>query len=481
MKKISVIFLFAIGLLNVSCDSWLDLKPQSSLTANSMWQSEADAKAALNGAFARFRTAYQNNLIIWGDMRTGFYGNNFANGYVNYGMMWDNQVTPTTNGTNWGALYNNINDLNLILKYVPHIPNMSKSAYDNVIGSAYFLRAFNYFYIAKVWGAAPVVTVPTESDTQEGLYPKRDPVDVVLARVESDLIAAEPLLESSPGSAPFYASLNALYMLETDFYLWQYKVQGVKEALEKAKTAIDKVAGGTNMTVYSKAFDADTDDSCREILFSIPFIQDENTSNFAGNFLLSLVDVSGEYQNNPVPIGGGSWMTFTDEHYAFLHSEPLDTRADVNVQEFVTEKETYRWINKYVGHYTNGTRIFDTDYRIYRWAEANLFRAEIAVEQGDFPTALSELNKVAKRAYGVSKYYDGSYTKDELLKIILEERLKEFASEGKAWFDLIRFGKSFEYIPSLKGRENEKDILLWPVAQETINKNTNIEQTEGYK
>ena len=217
MKKISVIFLFAIGLLNVSCDSWLDLKPQSSLTANSMWQSEADAKAALNGAFARFRTAYQNNLIIWGDMRTGFYGNNFANGYVNYGMMWDNQVTPTTNGTNWGALYNNINDLNLILKYVPHIPNMSKSAYDNVIGSAYFLRAFNYFYIAKVWGAAPVVTVPTESDTQEGLYPKRDPVDVVLARVESDLIAAEPLLESSPGSAPFYASLNALYMLETDF------------------------------------------------------------------------------------------------------------------------------------------------------------------------------------------------------------------------------------------------------------------------
>ena len=229
MKKISVIFLFAIGLLNVSCDSWLDLKPQSSLTANSMWQSEADAKAALNGAFARFRTAYQNNLIIWGDMRTGFYGNNFANGYVNYGMMWDNQVTPTTNGTNWGALYNNINDLNLILKYVPHIPNMSKSAYDNVIGSAYFLRAFNYFYIAKVWGAAPVVTVPTESDTQEGLYPKRDPVDVVLARVESDLIAAEPLLESSPGSAPFYASLNALYMLETDFYLWQYKVQGVKQ------------------------------------------------------------------------------------------------------------------------------------------------------------------------------------------------------------------------------------------------------------
>ncbi len=481
MKKSYILVLAMACLSGTGCDSWLNLTPESSLTANSMWQSEADATAALNGAFARFRTIYDKNLFLWGDMRTGFYGNNYANGYVNYGMLWDNQVTPTTQGTDWSSLYNNINDLNLILKYVPGIPNMSKSGMDNVLGSAYFLRAFNYFFIAKVWGDAPVVTVPTESDTQEGLYPSRDPVETVLARVEADLTAAEPLLESSPGAAPFYASLNALYMLETDFYLWMYKVQGVEEALSKAKAAIDKVTGGTNMTVYSKAFDAETDDSCREILFSIPFVQDEKVSSFAGNFLLSLADVSADYQNNPVPIGGGGWMTFTDEHYAFLHSDPRDTRADINVQELVTEQETYRWINKYVGHYLNGTRVFDTDYRIYRWAEANLFRAEIAVEQDDFTTALSELNKVAKRAYGVSKFYNGTYTKDELRKIILEERLKEFATEGKAWFDLIRFGKSFEYIPSLKGREDEQDILLWPVNQTTINKNTNIEQTEGYK
>lgn len=481
MKRINILIMAILSVITVSCDSWLNLKPESSLTANSMWQSDADANAALNGAFARFRTAYQTNLMIWGEMRTGFYGNNTANGYVNYGMLWDNQVTPTTRGTNWENLYQNINDLNLILKYVPNIPNISKSVSDNVLGSAYFLRAFNYFYIAKIWGAAPVVITPTESDTQEDLYPKREPVEVVLARVEEDLLAAEPLLISSPGTAPFYASLNALYMLETDVYLWQYKVYGIKEALEKAKMAIDKVTGGTNMTEYSKAFDADTDESCREILFSIPFIQDENTSSFASNFLIALGDVDAKYHNNPVPIGGGGWMTFTDDYYAFLHSNSLDSRAIINVQEFVGENTTYRWINKYVGHYLNGTRIFDTDYRIYRWAEANLFRAEIAVEQDDFPTALSELNKVAKRAYGVSKYYNGTYTKEQLLEIILEERLKEFASEGKAWFDLIRFGKSFEYIPSLKGRENEKNILLWPVNQETINRNTNIEQTEGYK
>ena len=131
-------------LSGTGCDSWLNLTPESSLTANSMWQSEADATAALNGAFARFRTIYDKNLFLWGDMRTGFYGNNYANGYVNYGMLWDNQVTPTTQGTDWSSLYNNINDLNLILKYVPGIPNMSKSGMDNVLGSAYFLYSIDH-------------------------------------------------------------------------------------------------------------------------------------------------------------------------------------------------------------------------------------------------------------------------------------------------------------------------------------------------
>ena len=65
-------------------------------------------------------------------------------------------------------------------------------------------------------------------------------------------------------------------------------------------------------------------------------------------------------------------------------------------------------------------------------------------------------------------------------EIILNERLKEFATEGKAWFDLIRFGKVFERVETLKGRENEQNILLWPVNDASINTNKNITQTPGY-
>jgi hypothetical protein len=65
--------------------------------------------------------------------------------------------------------------------------------------------------------------------------------------------------------------------------------------------------------------------------------------------------------------------------------------------------------------------------------------------------------------------------------ILLDERLKEHATEGKAWFDLIRMGQVFDRVESLKGRENELNILLWPVDNASINTNPAIKQTPGYE
>lgn len=87
---------------------------------------------------------------------------------------------------------------------------------------------------------------------------------------------------------------------------------------------------------------------------------------------------------------------------------------------------------------------------------------------------------VAERAYGQEDYYSGSFTGEELNNIILDERLKELQLEGKAWFDLIRFDQVFDRVWSLEGKENEQNILLWPVNSSTLNRNPNLEQTQGY-
>src|SRR5690606_34397595 len=121
---------------------------------------------------------------------------------------------------------------------------------------------------------------------------------------------------------------------------------------------------------------------------------------------------------------------------------------------------------------------FTSDIPIYRYAEAILFKAEIENEQGGDPVA--QLNKIARRAYGTPNYYSLPLSKVQINKIILTERMKEFAAEGKSWWDHIRLGLAFTDIPALVGRENETNILLWPVVSASINGNPNIKQTEGY-
>ena len=67
-----------------------------------------------------------------------------------------------------------------------------------------------------------------------------------------------------------------------------------------------------------------------------------------------------------------------------------------------------------------------------------------------------------------------------LNEAIVTERMKEFAAEGKLWWDYIRLGVVFKKAPYLVGRDNERNVLLWPVSQTSINKNPNITQTPGY-
>lgn len=480
--KIIYILLTFIGLFATSCDSWLDLNPKSSITVNSMWKNSSDAKAALNGAFNRFRTAFQTNYIIWGDYRTGFYGNGVDNGSVDRGNIWNNLLITSTVGTDWAGLYTAINDCNLILKHTPAIAFEKEGERDYVMGSAYFLRAFCYYYIGRIWGDAPVLITGFESDSQEGLFPTRNPVGDVFNQVEKDLEEAYDLLSPNGGKAPFEITKETVSMLQTDFYLWQAKVNGQgTAAVDKADKALSNVLNSSFKLSdnYESVF---RDEENKEIIFSIAFVEAENTSSFAGDFLLNLNNVPKEFQNNPIQIGShAQWVSLTPEHKAFIRENEEDTRAAVNISDFTTPDEKYfSWINKYLGTWKEGTRVFDSDLRIYRFAEALLFKAEIEIERNNYPGALTYLNRIAERAYGKENFYSGSYSKDQIEKILLDERLKELSSEGKSWFDLIRMGKVFDRVGSLKGRENEQNILLWPVNKNSINTNPAITQTPGY-
>jgi hypothetical protein len=220
-----------------------------------------------------------------------------------------------------------------------------------------------------------------------------------------------------------------------------------------------------------------------EIIYSIDFELNEFEGGFPADWLVAVQYVNNKgLVENPIKVGSHQqWVCFTPEYEAFLKENPTDERPIVNIDSYNEEgNQLFRWINKYRGEWSDGTRFWTSDVKIYRLAEAFLFKAEIENALGNQPGAMAALNAIAQRAYGQDNFYSGSYSKDALDEIILNERLKEFAAEGKSWWDLIRFGVVFENVASLNGRENEQGVLFWPVNSNSLNSNPNIQQTPGY-
>lgn len=210
---------------------------------------------------------------------------------------------------------------------------------------------------------------------------------------------------------------------------------------------------------------------------------DEYTGGYPADHLVPLQYISAQYIENPIKVGSHQqWIFLTDEYKDFLSENADDQRTNVSFETFFDEPKnaTFQWINKYAGSWQNQTRVFDSDIIVYRYADALLMSAEIENALGNSALAIERLNAVSLRAYGITNFYPTILSKQQVDRAILDERKKEFVAEGKIWWDLIRFGVVFSDVPSLVGRENEQNILLWPVHNNSINTNPNIIQTPGY-
>lgn len=478
--RIVIGILLAGTLLFGACHGDLDIAQKSQITSTNMWKSESDATSAVNGAYAQFRSAFSTSYVAYGDYRSGLYGGGMMSD-VGYDNMAANTIFRDNEGTNWQALYTTINDCNLILKYAPNIPFNSQAVQDEVMANALFLRAYTYFWIGRIWGKAPLLTAGFESDAQDDLFPERAPEADIFAQVESDITQALELMPANV-TAQKTASRNSINMLKADYFLWKAKVRsGGQAALQSAQTAINAVlaSSGDLSPSFSDVF---TNETNPEILFSVNYERNEFVGGYPSMYLIPIQYVDDKnLVENPIKVGSHQqYISITDHYEAFLTADPSDTRINTSFMVYQEGANRFRWINKYYGEWENDTRYFSSDIVIYRLAEALLMKAEVENALGNTSGAIEFLNKVAKRAYGVDNYYPSSLTAVEVDEKIVDETLKEFVAEGKSWWTLVRFGVAFTRIPSLVGRENETNVLLWPVATACITTNPNIEQTEGY-
>ncbi len=130
----------------------------------------------------------------------------------------------------------------------------------------------------------------------------------------------------------------------------------------------------------------------------------------------------------------------------------------------------------------------DTDFPVFRLADAYLMYAEAVLRGGtggDAATALSYVNALKERAYGDQ---NGNITAGELtLNFILDERARELLWESHRRTDLVRYGRfsNTDYVWAWKGgvaegRSVDSRYDLYPIPASDICANIKLVQNPGY-
>lgn len=492
MKKFNISFVFVLVFLLItsSCSKQIDLEPTSQISNASFWKTEADANGALYGMYVRLRTQSMENLFLLGEARSEIMGNSLS--VSPYAVYFNNTLSSTTAGPAWSGFYTIIHDANLIIKNVPAIKFSSEAAKNTVLAQAYATRAYAYYVMTRTWGDLPLVTSPTEAINAEAIQLERTSKAEIFKVIKADIEQSIKLFPNNtiPSSRSIW-SKPAVYALKADVNLWTGKqLAGGPADFQSALEAIAEIekADIQLLPVFADVFKF-ANKGNKEILMSIRYQDLEVANNIGTTMYISAAEFPANLATDADTkttigiVGGNNYWAVTDAVRNQFTTD--DSRKKVSFTEvFVTTAGVRKYyasvVSKFDGEVISGVRKFLDDFIIYRFADVILMKAEAKNALGQDPSV--EMNLIRKRAYGSTS---GSYVFVNGSKIqnddaILKERLLELIFEGKRWWDLIRFGKAFDLVPSLKSRVGKTDLFLFPIAETILSLETKVKQNPGY-
>ncbi len=421
MKLLKYIF-FLILLTVLSCDQWLELVPPNGLVQDEYWKTKEDVEATLMGAYQLFNKM-DEKLFLYGEIRGDLVSRdkntpNYINSIIEGNIYPDNQLCD------WSEFYKIINYCNNVLKYNPIVFDIDKTYSEfqmKGIGSeALFLRSLAYFYLVRIFNEVPFVTEPTESDDVDFYLPKSGESKILQA-IKEDLLEARNFVKEeygSPENNMGRASKNAINALLADISLWNFEYQecvGYIEEIESSTITLVSSGkwfrlfypGNSLEGIFELQFDSKLDQN--NSLYSVTYTEDKYTASLKAIERLSLE------QTGEIVRGEGSYRGSDSKIWKYCGSSP-----DGKSLRPSSEKASANWI-------------------VYRYADVVLMKAEALSQLGAYEEAIELVNDIRRRALMTEK--SAPQDPDSFEDLILEERAKELAFEGKRWFDLLRMGR----------------------------------------
>lgn len=489
MKKILIYFIILTGF--TSCDSWIQLEPEISVTYTNYFKTEKDAEALLVACFlnARYMTAtdialhhymaaiadevritYPNVVEVRKLSPIGIAENNGSSGVEE----WDYRLVHAAN-----VIIDNE------YRFKGRIPD---DRLDFYVRQAYFFKGLGYYLIARKYGDAPLPSSHTDTKIIG-----RSPVNEVLKEA---MRCAEKALElpewnkmtncfGKPITSKQWASKGMATALLANIHAWkgalEQNVDDTKKAVEYCTQLLEGKVGVYAMHTSPEQLVTDVLNTRNNAMaiYEITISQTESANGFIGqhyplirDYKTSAVDKSMSNSAYPELV---IYATTVNKMYenkdlrrtAYFHK--IDSLAPEG--EIITGTEfarPYKFRNVVYNKNSSGNDEFvgfDVNRIVWRMADIKLLRAECRNRAG-LGGAIDDLNDIRAIA-GATLYPGAPGDGDDMKIVIFREREKELIFEWERYYDVVRNGLHKTHMnpdyPLLSDTDVKNGALYMPI------------------
>jgi len=436
-------------LLSTSCKKYLELKPVDGKVREDYWQTQDQLKASVIGCYVTLaNNTLVQNMFEWGELRTDMISTTASTSAdeVQYASA---NILATNSLTQWNTVYTVINNCNTVIQYGPLVlqndPTLTQAQLNAYLAEARGLRALMYFYLVRVFGEAPLQLAASSSDSNIQLLAKSSRTDI-LAQVVSDLTFAEQNAPLSYGTDPRQnkgrLTRYGINAIQADVYLWMAGSDH-PEYYTNCITACDKV-------INSGSFGLIDGSKQQDWFNTVFFTGNSNESIFEIQFDAQLLNNSFYSMfGNPSAKRFVAAQTVIDQVYTQDATDPInikDIRGDLGSVR-ATDNLIWKWVGTPNSSSLRAATSFYPHWFFYRYADILLLKAEASAWAGKGQDALDLINTIRNRARALPATIQTPAVNDPegITEYVLAERAREFAFEGKRWFDVLRCGKRDNY------------------------------------
>ncbi|MBO9618719.1 MAG: RagB/SusD family nutrient uptake outer membrane protein [Niabella sp.] len=441
-NRIKFLSLLLVLVSAVSCNKFLDLKPEDGIIRQNFWKTKEQVAAAVNGCYASLLgggsdVPIPEYLFLWGELRADMLTASIGVASNELDIMNTN-ILETNSITNWRAIYRTINYCNTVLDFAPDVlkndQTFTRQALDAYLGEVKALRALLYFYLVRSFRDVPLVLKSTSSDDQLQQLTKSTGADV-LNQIVKDLSEAEATAPATFNNNDFDKGRITRYTvnaIQADVYLWMEKYPEAIAACDKVINSGKYGLLAGNSSWFARLF---ANGNSSEGIFEVQFDAQKLNSFYT------------MFRSRPRFVASG---LVTDPDVGIYQADLVDPNNKDIRGDGAAARFADGLIWKYIGVDNDNLRTAEASFAhwiVYRYADVLLMKAEALALTGKGQEALDLIIRIRQRANALPSTEQAVDPGDTegLCDYILSERAREFAFEGKRWYDLLRHAKRNNY------------------------------------